>query len=103
MRIGRQAKHYAIYFRRGYGNGKTFFGIFPHLLHDTRAYIAVEIAVSAQVFVSIACLRQEAESQNRSEMYQRSMTLFFGLNYADKKERIMPNSTYRGSFKSALG
>ena len=90
MRIGRQAKHYAIYFRRGYGDGKTFFGIPSHLLHDTRAYIAVKIAVSTQVFVSITCPRQGAESQNRSEMYQKSVTLSFGLNYAAKKESIMP-------------
>ena len=60
MRIGRQAEHYAIYSCCGYGNCKTAFGVLPHLLHDTRAYVAMEIAVPKHVLVSMAILSIES-------------------------------------------
>lgn len=59
MRIGRQAEHYAIYSCCGYGNCETAFGVLPHLLHDTRAYVAMEIAVPKHVLVSMAILSIE--------------------------------------------
>ena len=63
MRVRCQAKHYAIHFRCGYGDGKTAFWVFPNLLHDPRTYVAVEIAFPMHLLVSTASSRQ---GNNRS-------------------------------------
>ena len=93
MRIGRQAKHYAIYFRRGYGNGKTAFRIFPHLLHDTRAYVAVEIAVSAHIPVSIARSGKKPSRRTILKIIRNLLvlkTMSYSSDSAAEKEELVP-------------
>lgn len=106
MRIRRQAKHYAIHFRRGYGNGETASGVFSYLLHYTGAYIAVEIAVPAHVCFSIASSRLEPESpsglRSIKEPHARK-TCSCGSDSAAKEEGVAPSGTYSGSVRSALG
>ena len=52
MRVRREAKHNAIHFRCGYGNGKTAFA-FSRLVHYASADITMEIAISNHDLVSV--------------------------------------------------
>lgn len=105
MRVRRQAKHYAIHFRCCYGDGKTAFWVFSNLLHDPRAYVAVEIAFPTHVLFSTASSRQgEARIGVAKHGWGVSRaSCSRNTDSATREERTAPNSTYRGSFKSALG
>ena len=68
--------------------------------------VAVEIAISTHILVSITSSKRENESQHRfKERYGRLVTknTSCGSNSASEEDGIVRNHTYSGSFKSALG